>query len=226
MARLSTSVPAVNLRQKSAWLLSVAIATLALAHIFAVYGHQSLLVYLTKPGAMLGIIALAVLRARLSFGRYTILILAGLVCSLVGDVLLMVPADLFVAGLVAFLIAHLFYIAAFRTGLKRISPLWLAMPFYGTGAVMLWILSTGLGEMLVPVTIYLIVILTMAWQAFYRWRETRDQKALLAAAGAVLFVVSDSIIALNRFRAPFLLAEGLIMATYFSAQWLIALSCR
>lgn len=224
MARLPLSALGSNRREKLIWRFSLVIGALGLAHIFALYEHQRLLVYLTKPGTMLGIIALAALRRDLSRDRYAILILTGLACSLAGDVLLMLPADLFVAGLVSFLIAHIFYIAAFRTGLTGVSPIWLAIPFCLVGAAMLWFLLPGLGEMKIPVTIYLIVILTMAWQACYRWEKLRDRKSLLAAAGALLFVVSDSIIALNRFRVPFTLAEGLIMSTYFSAQWLIALS--
>ena len=68
------------------------------------------------------------------------------------------------------------------------------------------------------------VILVMAWQAWERWGHTGQHLALIASLGAVLFVVSDAILALNRFRAQFKAARLLNLTTYFAAQWLIALS--
>jgi uncharacterized membrane protein YhhN len=78
--------------------------------------------------------------------------------------------------------------------------------------------------MRVPVIIYMIAILLMAWQAAGRWIETPQIGPLLAFAGASLFVISDTVLALNRFRRPFKLARVLTMGTYYPAQMLIALS--
>jgi uncharacterized membrane protein YhhN len=89
---------------------------------------------------------------------------------------------------------------------------------------MFWILSPFLGEMKVPVFVYLVVVLLMAWQASARWLAIRSRQTLLAALGALLFVASDSLIAINRFNARFKSADIWIMALYFSAQWLIAMS--
>jgi uncharacterized membrane protein YhhN len=66
----------------------------------------------------------------------------------------------------------------------------------------------------------------MAWQAASRWATNRNSQAGLAALGAMLFVASDSMIAINRFYGRFRLADLLILATYFVAQWLIALSVQ
>ena len=55
-------------------------------------------------------------------------------------------------------------------------------------------------------------------------RQTAEKTALLAFFGAVLFIISDSILALNRFREPFAVARVLNLSTYFAAQWLIAFS--
>ena len=78
--------------------------------------------------------------------------------------------------------------------------------------------------MKLPVAIYMLVILTMAWRALNRWAANRGRQEALAAVGAILFVASDSMIAINRFQGRFRLAELLILATYFVAQWMIALS--
>jgi uncharacterized membrane protein YhhN len=196
----------------------------AVVHIGSIYSGNRTMFYATKPGTMLAIIALAALRGAESRSRYATLVLIGLICSMVGDILLMLPADQFIGGLVSFLVAHLLYIGAFRTGLTGWSAYWIAAAIYAAGGVVYWLLWPGLGDLKIPVFVYLVVILTMAWQSVARWTIMREGKSLLAVAGAVLFVVSDTMIAFNRFSGPFELADGLIMGTYFAAQLLIALS--
>jgi uncharacterized membrane protein YhhN len=156
------------------------------------------------------------------FYRYAIL--AGLVCSLAGDIFLMLPTDWFRSGLVSFLFAHLFYIAAFTAEGARRPAVLSAIPFLIYGAVMLRVLLPGLGSMKTPVIIYMLVIMLMAWQALNRWVATGQEGSALAFTGALLFVVSDSLLALNRFKRPFPSAQLYIMTTYFTAQLLIALS--
>jgi uncharacterized membrane protein YhhN len=206
-------------------LAAVLIFTLAILNIASLYAGNRLFVYLTKPATMVAIICLALHRTVLSQSRYGQLVIVGLVCSLLGDVLLMLPSDQFVAGLVSFLVAHLLYISAFRRGIRGFSPVWLALPFYSAGAAIFWVLEPALGsELKLPVLTYLLVILTMAWQSVLRWRALQNKRSLYASVGAVLFVISDLIIAISRFRGRFYLADALIMGTYFVAQWLIALS--
>ena len=195
-----------------------------LLNIAALYADNRPLVYLSKPGTMLVILALAAVGRHRAPSNYANLVLIGLACSLVGDIFLMLPSDLFVPGLASFLIAHLFYIAAFRSGITGFGPIWLPLPFYAYGLAAFWILLPGLGEMKLPVIAYLLVILTMAWQSAVRWTATKHRSRLFAFAGALLFVVSDSTIAFDRFHARFYLGEAVIMSTYFAAQWLIALS--
>lgn len=184
-------------------------------------------VYIFKPATMIFIIiigVIALMTGTRQNARYCNLIIAGLCCSIVGDVFLMLPSDQFVPGLISFLIAHLFYIAAFRSRPSGSKAAWYGAACVVYGSLMFWILSPGLGELKLPVAVYLLMILTMAWRAWNRWAATRQAGAALAAIGAMFFVVSDSAIAINRFRVRFLLAELLILATYFAAQWLIALS--
>lgn len=192
--------------------------------IAAQYFGPRTVVYIFKPLTMVFVISIAAAEAADRKSGYRHLIIAGLCCSLVGDVFLMLPSDRFVLGLLSFLIAHLFYIAAFRSRTFGLSSAWPAAACVSYGILMLWFLFPHLGDMKLPVSIYLIVILVMAWQALNRWVTNRQSGSAMAALGAVLFVASDSIIAIDRFYGRVLFAELLIMATYFSAQWLIALS--
>jgi uncharacterized membrane protein YhhN len=86
------------------------------------------------------------------------------------------------------------------------------------------ILSPHLGQMKLPVLVYMVVILVMAWQAWERWSQTGQSGALLAFLGAVLFLISDSALAVKRFGGRYKSAPALILSTYFAAQWLIARS--
>jgi uncharacterized membrane protein YhhN len=151
-------------------------------------------------------------------------IVAGLACSLVGDVFLMLPGDRFVPGLACFLLAHLCYIAAFTNGGHfRLDPMVL-VPLGLLAGGILFLLWANLDALGLPVTLYVAVIVVMAWQAGSRWRSIGDSATALAAVGALLFVISDSALAIQRFRGPFPFATPVILGTYYTAQWLIASS--
>ena len=78
--------------------------------------------------------------------------------------------------------------------------------------------------MKIPVLVYVVVILVMGWRAWERWTKIRMKTALFAFFGAMLFIISDSVLAINKFREHFEAARAITLITYFSAQWLIALS--
>lgn len=204
--------------------LSILAAISAALTITAQYRRNPRLEYVCKPLTTALIIAIALLAEREASQTYQALILLGLLASLAGDVFLMLPQDRFVPGLVSFLIAHIFYISAFTTASPDVPALWYGIPFVLYGVVMLWRLWPDLGSMRAPVMIYVGVILVMAWQAANRWIVTRDTGPLLALIGAYLFVLSDSVLAVERFRGTFRSAPFWVLSTYFAAQWLIALS--
>ena len=135
----------------------------------------------------------------------------------------MLPSDQFIAGLVSFLIAHLFYIFAFTTG-RRIKLSLTGLPFLLYGTMIYMILFPYLEAMTLPVLVYVAVILIMGWQAFEQWNLSKNTFTCLAFVGAVLFIFSDSVLALNKFRESFEIARALNLSTYFIAQWMIALS--
>jgi uncharacterized membrane protein YhhN len=183
-------------------------------------------VYVFKPATMLCVIALAALGSAWPPGAYAALILLGLGLSLAGDVWLMLPSDRFAAGLGCFLLAHLCYIAAFagpagpRGGALGLA-LFLALAGVAAALLLPGVRGAGLRA---AVVVYVGAIAVMGWQAAARAHEVGDPGARLAAAGAALFLCSDSALAWDRFRRPFADAQALVLATYFGGQWLIALS--
>lgn len=204
-------------------ILSLLVIVAAALFIRADYVGPTWQVYLFKPLATILVISIALLTHLPTTSSYQYLILAGLLCSLVGDIFLMLP-NKFLPGLGSFLFAHLAYILAFSfNGADRFSPLLLS-PFLLYGAIILWLLYPYLKEMKIPVIIYMLFILTMSYQGLMRGLATNTLSSYLAFIGAVLFMISDSIIALDRFGRPFKAAKLLLNSTYYLAQLLIALS--
>jgi uncharacterized membrane protein YhhN len=206
-------------------LLSAAIFLFAILNLRAVFAGAHHQEYVFKPLTTLLIAVLAATARRGVDSRYRSWTVAGLLCSLAGDVFLMLPGDRFVPGLASFLAAHVCYIAAFTRGGWRASPA-PAVACGGYLMVLMWWLLPAAGDVRVPVAVYGLVICTMAWQALERHRSLGGAAPALAAAGAALFVVSDTALAINRFIAPFWLAPLAVMGTYVPAQWLIALSAE
>lgn len=208
-------------------LLSPLILAAAVLAIRADYRGPRWQHYLGKPLATTLIFLLALSRTPDAARTYPLAILVGLLCSLAGDIFLMLPGDRFIAGLVSFLLAHIAYIIAFANApdsrFTLVSSLTL-LPLILYGGAIFGQLTPHLGSLRLPVFVYLLVIVAMAWCAVDRWRVAQTAPAGLAALGALLFVISDSTLARNRFIGHFKLAQMLVLGTYFTAQWLMALS--
>ncbi|HET6762369.1 MAG TPA: lysoplasmalogenase [Longimicrobiaceae bacterium] len=187
------------------------------------YGLSRWFVYVFKPLATVLILGVA-LGGTSASPTYRWLIVAGLAFSLAGDVFLMLPGDRFVAGLASFFIAHLLYIAAFVCDGRFRLPLAVILPLLAYALFLLWIVQPGAGKLAPVVALYAGALAAMAWVAVGHWAEVKTQPAEFAAIGGMLFVVSDSALAVNRFWWPFHAAQLVVLATYFGAQWLIALS--
>ena len=206
-----------------AWLL-LGIAAAVLATGSATLGwldlHRA-----TKPLAMVFAIVFVALRARPSrAGRaFGLWLMAALACSLAGDVLLMFPGY-FVPGLVAFLLAHLVYIGLFKRGMPWFPSRGALAATLGVGAVMYGVLwFGGLPVALrAPVAAYVLAIALMAAQAIGRARRLGGPQAWMVAGGACAFILSDALLALNRFVQPLPLAQLWVLSSYYVAQFLIA----
>jgi alkylglycerol monooxygenase len=177
-----------------------------------------------KPLALLIALFLIAHRARptSAAARFNHILVVALAASLVGDVLLMV-SGFFIPGLVAFLLAHLLYIALLRQDAPWFPSRSALVGTLAIGAAMyafLWV--GGLPAALrVPVGVYVTVIACMAAQAFGRASELRQPAAVWVAVGAGFFMLSDALLATNRFVAPLPLASLWVLGTYYAAQFLI-----
>jgi len=183
--------------------------------------------FVLKPVSTLLVIAISLIGAgdgRPGMDAYRRLVVAGLVFSLAGDVFLMLPGDRFVAGLAAFLVAHLCYLGAFTRGGGFTTSNATALPLAAAGVTLLALLWPTLGPMRLPVLAYVAAILAMAWQALERSRLATHEGAGWAAVGAVLFVASDASLGIDRFLTPFPAAPAVVLGTYYFAQWMIATS--
>ena len=161
-------------------------------------------------------------------GRFDVILLGALVASLVGDVLLMQSDAYFIPGLVAFLVAHGFYIALFLQDSPRFPSGRALLATLSVGAAMLVWLWDGLTDpgLKVAVPVYVGVIALMAAQAIGRATVLRDARAWGVAVGALVFMLSDALIAVNRFVLPLPLAPLWILSSYYLAQCLIVHNAR
>lgn len=192
-----------------------------------------LLHWLCKPLATVLIFLRAWHAQPLLSTRYRRWILAGITCSLLGDVLLMLPQDLFVPGLVAFLCGHLCFIAAFLGDSRFGARPWWLLASLAYGAINLYLLWDSIAPPLrLPVIVYVVVLTSMGGQALGRaWTFARCDgaqagSARRAAVGAMLFMLSDTLLAWNRFHAAIPLASLWVLSTYYLALWWIARSVQ
>ena len=177
-----------------------------------------------KPLAMVLAMVFVVARAGGVGGvrRFDTLLLGALAFSLAGDAFLMFPGY-FIPGLVSFLVAHLLYIALFRQGVAWFPSRRALAATLGIGAGMyafLWV--GGLPAALrIPVAAYVVVIALMAAQAIGRAGMLRSGASVGVAIGAGFFMLSDSLLATNKFVSPLPMAQVWVLSTYYIAQVLI-----
>ncbi len=183
---------------------------------------------LTKPLLLGSIILFFLWQSRKTkHSKFKGLMLLGFNFSLIGDVLLIFQEDdttFFMAGLGSFLIAHLAYIWAFtKTYIDQEIALikrqgWVMVLVIGYGLYFFNLLKDHLGGLFGPVILYVAAITLMLLLALNRFERVNTSSFLLVATGATLFVVSDSILAWNKFMRPVPYGHLLIMATYGLAQ--------
>lgn len=203
--------------------------TVLLVHLAVVdVGENQALINFTKPLILLSLIAFYAsgTSKRLSFEKK---FLAGLVFSLLGDVFLIFTNNgehFFMMGLGAFLVAQIFYCLAFLGQLKGakgfvIKNIWLVIPFLAYAGWFVNLLYPHLGDLLVPVAVYALVLMAMVIFALNRKGQVPAQSFVLVFAGALFFVASDSILAYAKFVDAFSHSRVIVMSTYGIAQFLL-----
>ena len=194
----------------------------AVAYLYGVSMQATLLCLLSKPVPVLALLGWLQDAPASPYRRW---ISIGLLFSLLGDILLAWPVDLFVFGLGAFLVAHLAYLKAYLVDCRRLALLPLALALLAGVSLFSVMAAKGLGDLLIPVAVYALAISAMLWRALARLgSHVPKRSAWLAAAGALAFVVSDSLIGIDRFVLPFGAAPYLIILCYWIGQWGIAAS--
>ena len=158
--------------------------------------------------------------------KLAFLVIIALLFSWIGDVMLMfveLKSIYFILGLVAFLLAHITYILIFNKSSQDFKP---KIFTYSTGfllalygILLILLMWPGLGDLMIPVIIYTAIIMTMGITALFR----KAGGASLVLIGAMLFIASDSLLALNKFYQAFATAGFWVMLTYILAQYFIVI---
>lgn len=202
------------------FVLTLAALLTGCAYLVAMYHDHKKWKYLLKPGTMVWIIMLAITYLSPSDGSGW-WILIGLLFSIAGDIFLMLP-NRFLHGLLAFFLAHLCYIIAFpfqwQFAIALSSTVVLLLISYWFYQLLLpGVRRQGGKKLSFPVLMYIVVISTMLWKALLTGIP-------LLIGGAVLFYLSDAILAWNRFVTVSAWGKYAVISTYYTSQFLFALS--
>ncbi len=218
---------------KNIWL--PAYFLVSVAHLAAVTLENKSLIFTTKPLLMPLLAVWLAAETRHVPPRFlTKMTFAALAFATLGDVLLMWGEQplFFMLGLAAFLFAHLSYIGGFssianlKNGLLRRQP-WRALPFAAFFVGFLWHLWPGISaDMKLPVSIYAAVITIMLLSVLNLGGHVSAKTYWTLLFGALLFMLSDSLLAENKFGSPLPNSRIAIMATYLAGQFLIVKGVR
>ncbi|WP_053992328.1 lysoplasmalogenase [Mangrovimonas sp. TPBH4] len=183
--------------------------------------------YVSKPAILTTLIIFFVARSNHLNKTLRLMTLFALLFSLLGDIELMYAHRdelYFIFGLVAFLASHVMYTLVF---LKNRDPEKKPLPFIGILLLfafgLLFVIYEGLGSLTVAVIAYMLVILTMVTSAYLRKETGTRNSYYLVFSGALLFMLSDSILAIDKFHEPLPYSHISIMFTYALAQYCIIL---
>jgi uncharacterized membrane protein YhhN len=186
--------------------------------------------YFAKPATMLAL--LAWLGVNNGFQGSMLWFALGLLFSLGGDIFLMLPRERFIPGLVSFLIGHICYLIGFNSAypVYNAASLILLVVVMFTGylvyrRVALGLQASGQSKLKLPVLVYSIVISLMLFSALSTLMQPdwRIYAAVFVSSGALLFFISDTTLALNKFVSPIPNARVITMVTYHLGQMLIVL---
>ena len=197
-----------------------------LIYIGAGFCQNELLSIFTKPLLLPVLMALVYVSTPSSQSRN--IILSALFFSLAGDVFLLFEnrnPTLFIPGLVSFLLTHVLYIVYFLSIKPKKDSLLKTAVYTGPlvilyGLLLLYVLFPTLGALKLPVIIYATVIMSMLLASIHIYYSAGATAGKLFIAGAFFFVLSDSLLAINKFHSP-LYFPASIMVTYCLAQYLI-----
>ena len=211
--------------KKTIWIILFALVLLI--DLVAVYLNNESLQFISKPLLMPLLAIYLLLQTSSATSGLKAWIFLALFFSWAGDIFLLFEergSNFFLLGLSAFLVAQVFYIVFFHNIRMReyirgnALLLLLVIVYY---SILINVLSPYLGNMKLPVRIYGVVLSFMVMLAMHTMLGKNKKAALWLTMGAILFVVSDSLLAFNKFFSPFNYAGVVIMLTYGLAQLFI-----
>ena len=203
-------------------------AAILIADLVAVHQQYKMAEYFFKPLIIIWLLAYFILQLRTVQSSLKKWIIAALFFSWIGDVLLLLKDDnslFFLLGLSSFLVAHIFYILFFHfiKGKENVKSRWYFVLIVGLYYVIIKnLLSPYLGDMKLPVSIYAVFISFMFMLSLHVLLIKNKIAGWLMMTGALLFIISDSLLAINKFYHPFEMAGVFVMISYGSAQLFIA----
>mgnify|MGYP001362881504 FL=1 len=199
----------------------IAFIIFSLIDFFGIYLEKQWMIYLAKPMLMTTLFGYYYLNKK-SDNLFFVL---GLLFSLFGDLFLLGSGELyFILGLIFFLIAHVFYIImVFKILLEiKLKDFMIAgIPYLLLFLILINVLYDGLGSMKIPVIIYAMTISFLGVVSLLLFLQSRTKTSLLLLFGVLIFITSDTILALNLFYEKQSFYPILIMTTYVMAQFLI-----
>jgi uncharacterized membrane protein YhhN len=175
-------------------------------------------VAVTKPLIMAGLTGFYISTEQ----RQNHVFLLALIFAMLGDIFLLFEDEMFfIIGLVSFLLMQWCYVFVFKADLQKpdTSKRAVITVLFALSALILFFVWPDLGEMKLPVSFYVFSILTMVSFSIVRNQHIKGYRQV--AAGALLFMVSDTLLAFNKFAVPIPFAPYLIMSTYMAAQYFI-----
>lgn len=199
----------------------LAYCIISLCHVTGIAAKMEVVTHITKP-MLIPVLLVAWMHATKLKTSFSLWISAALIFCWLGDILLM-EGSWFVYGLADFLMGHIFYIISIMkiTGKRAIIRPWLALPILVYLFALMSLLFPYLNEMKLPVVLYAIIISSFLLLCLNTFRKTTYRIALYLSVGAALFVLSDSILAINKFAVKIPLSGIWVMTTYCSAQYLL-----
>lgn len=208
-------------------------AIIAGLHLLGIYLSIPVVIYLTKPLLLLSLAIIFYTSMKSPAGKFEHFLMAGLLFSWVGDIMLLFSGAengldtlFFLGGLGSFLMAHIGYILAFYyyprrgMGMDRIA----ALLFYGLALCLVAFLWPELDSVMkIAISIYALTISTMGTFAFGMFQKLPYRSAFFILFGALCFIFSDSLIALDQFGSGYKIwmPRLMIMGSYILAQYLI-----
>jgi len=197
----------------------------SLVNLYAVQTEDLQLIQYSKPLLMPLLLVMLYSESRGNVTLLTLLMAVALIFSWGGDVALMFGDQYFLIGVGCFFLAQLTYLILFSKAVNQTMRFrwYFLIPFIAYGLIFFNRLIPAAGDLAIPLIVYGISLLGMAFMALMRKEVVNAKSFTWVFAGAILFVISDSILAFNKFIGAFEAAGFLIMITYLLAQFMI---CR